>query len=165
MHLPSDHSSITCAPSVAQVMLLCFASFHMRMAALNETTIEGPSPAFHVGLRRNWEQVFGTNPWLWLLPVWGGGPAGDGVHWPTRERRILEYQGMLAEEEQEGLGEIDLADLADGGYYDDDMADVEEARPEAALLAPGAHHTYPSSGSDEDNGPGPAYGGYVEPLR
>ena len=29
-------------------------------------------------------QVFGTNPWLWLLPVWGGGPAGDGVHWPSR---------------------------------------------------------------------------------
>ena len=65
------------------IMLSCFAPFHMRMAMLNETTIEGPSPAFDVGVRRNWAQVFGSEPLLWFLPVWGGGPDGDGVHWPS----------------------------------------------------------------------------------
>ena len=89
------------------------------MAWLNETTIEGHSPAFDVGARRNFEQVraapqgppspgpapegnwprcvrqvFGSDPRLWFLPVWGGGPAGDGVHWERRpeagELRTLE---------------------------------------------------------------------------
>ena len=27
----------------------------------------------------------GENPWLWLLPVYGSGPSGDGVHWPIDE--------------------------------------------------------------------------------
>lgn len=39
------------------VMLACFCPFHIRMAMLNETTIEGPSPAFDVGMRKNWQQV------------------------------------------------------------------------------------------------------------
>ena len=50
---------------------------------LNETTIEGHSPEFQVGLRRNWMQVMGKDPLLWFLPVWGGGPDGDGIHWPS----------------------------------------------------------------------------------
>lgn len=86
------------------------------MAWLNETTIEGHSPAFDVGARRNFEQVraapqgppspgpapegnwprcvrqvFGSDPRLWFLPVWGGGPAGDGVHWPSR--RVVREPG------------------------------------------------------------------------
>jgi hypothetical protein len=65
------------------VMLSCFMPFHVRMAMLNETTIEGPSPEFNVGLSRNWRQIFGKDPRLWFLPVWGGGPEGDGVHWPS----------------------------------------------------------------------------------
>mmetsp|Transcript_56979 Transcript_56979/g.123844 ORF Transcript_56979/g.123844 Transcript_56979/m.123844 type:complete len:315 (+) Transcript_56979:145-1089(+) len=64
------------------VMLLCFGGFHIHMVLYNETTIEGSSPHFDVGPRRNWEQVFGENPWLWFLPVWGKGPAGNGIHWP-----------------------------------------------------------------------------------
>ena len=65
------------------LMLSCFAPFHVRMAMLNETTIEGPSPEFHVGMRRNWRQVMGSDPLLWFVPVYGGGPEGDGVHWPS----------------------------------------------------------------------------------
>jgi len=66
------------------IMLSCFCPFHIRMVLLNETTIEGPSPDFHVGLRRNWRQVMGSDSRLWFLPVYGGGPEGDGVHWPSR---------------------------------------------------------------------------------
>ena len=65
------------------LMLTCFAPFHVRMAYLNETTIEGPSPEFDVGMRRNWMQVMGTEPRYWFLPVYGGGPDGDGHHWPS----------------------------------------------------------------------------------
>ena len=25
----------------------------------------------------------GKNPAYWFLPLWGEGPNGDGVHWPT----------------------------------------------------------------------------------
>ena len=65
------------------VMLACFCPFHIRMALLNETTIEGPSPMFDVGYRKNWQSVFGRDPRLWFLPLYGGGPDGDGVHWPS----------------------------------------------------------------------------------
>ena len=34
-------------------MLLCFFSFHLHMVLRNETTIEGSSPAFDMGWRRN----------------------------------------------------------------------------------------------------------------
>jgi hypothetical protein len=67
------------------LMLLCFATFHVRMVLLNETTIEGPSPVFDVGRRKNWESVFGKEPLYWFLPLWGTGPCGDGVHWPTAD--------------------------------------------------------------------------------
>ncbi len=36
---------------------------------------------FDVGKRRNWEQVFGNNPWLWFVPV--AIVQGDGVNWDT----------------------------------------------------------------------------------
>ena len=77
--------------SALAAMLSCFGLFHLRMAWLNETTIEGTSPAFDVGGRRNFEQVFGNEPRLWCFPVWGGGPAGDGVHWPSR--RVVREPG------------------------------------------------------------------------
>ena len=28
-------------------------------------------------------QVMGRDKRYWLLPVWAGGPDGDGVHWPS----------------------------------------------------------------------------------
>jgi len=79
------------------VMLACFCPFHIRMAMLNETTIEGPSPAFDVGMRKNWQQVFGKNAWLWFLPVYGGGPDGDGLHWPSRHAKSPAQEEELEE--------------------------------------------------------------------
>ncbi len=67
------------------LMLVFFGAFHVRMVLLNETTIEGHSPEYDVGYRRNWEQVMGSDPYYWFLPLWGRGPAGDGVHWPMRD--------------------------------------------------------------------------------
>ena len=79
------------------LMLACFAPFHTRMALLNETTIEGSCPEFDVGESRNWRQVFGKNPRLWFLPVYGGGPDGDGIHWPSPHVRIDEQGDLLTE--------------------------------------------------------------------
>ena len=55
-------------------------------------------------------QVFGTNPWLWLLPVWGGGPAGDGVHWPSKaaaaaDDAVDDDSFVVALEEEEAVAE------------------------------------------------------------
>jgi len=47
--------------------------------------------------------VLGADPRLWLLPVYGGGPAGDGVHWPVHV--------PPREEESEG-------DVEEGGAVD-----------------------------------------------
>lgn len=68
-----------------------FGAFHVKMVFTNETTIE-PGRGFlagrskyNIGWRSNWESVMGENPWLWLIPVYGNGPSGDGVHWPIDE--------------------------------------------------------------------------------
>lgn len=53
------------------------------MVLKNETTIEGPSPMFDMGVQRNCWQVFGKRPLFWILPIWGDGPDGNGVHWPV----------------------------------------------------------------------------------
>ena len=98
-------------------MLSCFAPFHIRMAMLNETTIEGPSPMFDVGERRNWQQVFGTDSRLWFLPVYGGGPDGDGIHWPSRQVQGPEARYELEEGRLLGRG---------GMVSSDSSADEEE---------------------------------------
>ena len=106
------------------VMLSCFMPFHVRMVMLNETTIEGPSPEFHVGIPRNWKQVMGKDRRLWLLPVWGGGPDGDGVHWPsplvTWSRLPDDIEGGTTEERTvhraagRGAGALEEGRLLDG---------------------------------------------------
>ena len=37
----------------------------------NETTIEDDGSRFDMGFRKNIESVFGANPYLWLIPVYG----------------------------------------------------------------------------------------------
>ena len=66
------------------VVLTCFCAAHLWMAARNQTSIEGQSAShsYRLSVERNLEQVFGADKRLWLLPVWGEGPVGDGVHWP-----------------------------------------------------------------------------------
>ena len=56
--------------------------FHLKLAYYNQTTIESDTTEYDVGWRNNLESIFGDNPWLWLIPVVGKGPIGDGIHWP-----------------------------------------------------------------------------------
>jgi palmitoyltransferase len=66
-------------------ILLClggFLGFHMYLVINNKTTIEMDTEKFNVGARANIEQVFGSDPWIWFLPIYGHGPNGDGLNWP-----------------------------------------------------------------------------------
>jgi palmitoyltransferase len=73
------------AGMVFSLVLLPFSGFHAYMICKNRTTIENMerqtislggrprsevNPAwFDLGVKENWRQVMGHNPWLWFLPV------------------------------------------------------------------------------------------------
>jgi len=67
---------------VVGVILSCFTFWQVRLILRNATTLKPLERRYDVGCRRNWEQVFGRQPALWLLPVVGDGPAVDGLSWP-----------------------------------------------------------------------------------
>ena len=82
--------------SVLGLVLSCFGAFHVWMVRRNQTSIEGDScPQFDVGVARNNAQVWGAHRWGWALPLWLGGPVGDGVVWPVRVRGA-ERPGAIA---------------------------------------------------------------------
>ncbi|CAG9316328.1 unnamed protein product [Blepharisma stoltei] len=77
------------------VVLTLFAKFHIKLILGNTTTIEQMDKKanqrtglYDKGRERNWIQVFGQNPWIWLLPMTGvtGKPIGDGVIWNMENR-------------------------------------------------------------------------------
>lgn len=71
------------------IVLTSFFKFHVGLVCKNSTTIETMDKTtmkkneYSRSCRQNWVQVFGANPWLWLLPMSGrsGRPVGDGVAW------------------------------------------------------------------------------------
>lgn len=52
------------------------------LVLLNRTTLDAEQTHYDLGPRANWEQVFGRRVHLWPLPLYGAGPAGNGVSWP-----------------------------------------------------------------------------------
>jgi len=89
------------------VLLLCtltnFVKFHLKLVLENYTTIEnlereeGAKSKFDIGRSRNWEQVFGSNPWLWWLPMHtqASRPVGDGVRWRVHYTRVIDEDEEL----------------------------------------------------------------------
>jgi len=78
-------------------VLFNFIRFHLRLVLQNYTTIEnlekkdGAKSKFDIGSRRNWEQVFGANSWLWWCP-WhsqASRPIGDGIRWRVSYTRAI----------------------------------------------------------------------------
>ena len=91
------------AIAIDAVLVLCvlgpFTTFHLRMAAHNETTIEGSSNShYDVGQHQNLRSVFGRNMWTWPLPLYLSGPDGDGLHWPSHSRtsRSSQYARQMS---------------------------------------------------------------------
>uniref|UniRef100_A0A7S1RAW0 Palmitoyltransferase n=1 Tax=Alexandrium catenella TaxID=2925 RepID=A0A7S1RAW0_ALECA len=93
------------------VLLICtltnFIRFHIRLVMENYTTIEnlereeGAKSKFDIGRRRNWEQVFGSNAWLWWLPMHtqASRPIGDGVRWRVHYTRVIDEDEELPADE------------------------------------------------------------------
>lgn len=83
-------------------LLVCtftnFVRFHIKLVLENYTTIEnlekeeGARSKFDIGRRRNWEQVFGSKPWFWWLPLHttSSRPIGDGVRWRVHYARVVD---------------------------------------------------------------------------
>jgi len=110
--LTKEWSSLTnwyVASSVCVVMayMMCllliftltnFIKFHLKLVLENYTTIEnlereeGAKSKFDIGRSRNWEQVFGPNPYLWWYPahVPASRPVGDGVRWRVHYTRVID---------------------------------------------------------------------------
>lgn len=69
--------------------LVPFTRFHLNLVLRNSSTIENMDQSnfdrnrYDLGVGRNIEQVFGSNPCCWLLPTHAAGnrPVGDGVRW------------------------------------------------------------------------------------
>ena len=78
---------VLCGFDVFLVALLVpFCTWHVLMVMRNQTTIDGKRfPQYDMGVGANVRQVFGPNPWTWLLPCYCSGPEGDGLRWPTRQ--------------------------------------------------------------------------------
>lgn len=73
----------TVVANLVGTFLLGFTALeHVMLVARNRTVLSPRDSRYDVGLRANLAQVFGANPLLWLLPVVGGGPVSDGVHYP-----------------------------------------------------------------------------------
>jgi hypothetical protein len=89
------------------IMLVCtltnFIRFHVNLVRNNYTTIEnlereeGAKSKFDIGMRRNWEQVFGANKWLWWFPLHtqSSRPVGDGVRWRVHYTRVIDEDEEL----------------------------------------------------------------------
>jgi len=88
------------------VTLTNFLKFHLKLVLDNYTTIEnlereeGAKSKFDIGRRRNWEQVFGTNPWWWWYPchINASRPVGDGVRWRVHYTRVIDEDEELPAE-------------------------------------------------------------------
>jgi len=87
-----------CMSLLLLATLTKFIQFHMKLVLENYTTIEnlereeGAKSKFDIGRRRNWEQVFGSNAWLWWLPMHtqASRPIGDGVRWRVHYTRVID---------------------------------------------------------------------------
>merc|ERR1719515_508039 len=100
-------SLIVAGANSMALLLLCtltnFIRFHVRLVLENYTTIEnlereeGAKSKFDIGKRRNWEQVFGSNMWLWWLPMHtqASRPIGDGVRWRVHYTRVIDEDEEL----------------------------------------------------------------------
>jgi len=102
---------VICTAYLLAFMLLCtltnFIKFHVKLVLDNYTTIEnlereeGAKSKFDIGRRRNWEQVFGANKWLWWLPMHTqtSRPVGDGVRWRVHYTRVIDEDEELPADE------------------------------------------------------------------
>jgi len=84
-----------------------FMKFHIKLISENFTTIENiereenAKSRYDIGVRRNWEQVFGPNLYTWWIPAHtqASRPIGDGVRWRVHYTRVIDEDEELMNEE------------------------------------------------------------------
>lgn len=99
---------VFCLSVLLIATLTNFIKFHVRLVMENYTTIEnlereeGAKSKFDIGHRRNCEQVFGTNPYLWWCPTHtqASRPIGDGVRWRVHYTRVIDEDEELPADER-----------------------------------------------------------------
>jgi len=78
---------------VAMIVLSMFFKFHLKLVFENKTTIETIEKktqeydsGFSLGSWNNFEQVMGSNKFLWFIPFasYSGQPVGNGIDWTTK---------------------------------------------------------------------------------
>ena len=101
------------------LILTNFTRFHLQLVLNNSTTIENfdqslNTVSYNMGGIKDWNQVFGRNPWLWGVPVYGetGKPIGDGVTWPQTYCNNDQREGFEAEELQENNTKVLHLDIS-----------------------------------------------------
>lgn len=72
-----------------------FLGVHVKFVVCNQTTMESSETRYDLGWRANVESVFGRNPWLWLLPVYGAGPVGDGACAPASADQLISCMRLV----------------------------------------------------------------------
>lgn len=91
-----------CASAVGVSPVVSHGGAHAIVITLVCLRLPIHAPCLHLKacLHFMFAQVFGSDPWLWFLPVWGAGPAGDGIHWPTHRYKDNLLQTSAAEVEE-----------------------------------------------------------------
>ena len=98
---------------IFSIIITMFFKFHIKLVLNNSTTIESldvehkkDNDKFNIGARQNWEQVFGSEPLLWLIPIptKRGRPDGDGLTWKTNENSTLDSNIKIDESTNKKYG-------------------------------------------------------------
>lgn len=99
--------------------LVFFVAFHISLVLGNKTTIElsgagGRQSPFDEGGLNNFQAVFGTNPWLWLLPVSTLSETGYEFD-VADEEQLLQTMGIqsLAGSSSDSSGPLSQLGIAD----------------------------------------------------
>eukprot|EP00462_Mataza_sp_D1_P025529 CAMPEP_0175134072 /NCGR_PEP_ID=MMETSP0087-20121206/7986_1 /TAXON_ID=136419 /ORGANISM="Unknown Unknown, Strain D1" /LENGTH=187 /DNA_ID=CAMNT_0016416615 /DNA_START=348 /DNA_END=911 /DNA_ORIENTATION=- len=111
------------------VTLSCFVGFHLSLVFRGETTIEvglrrraGVVGSQVSSRRRNWDLVFGSNPWLWFLPVDTTTQSGYEFE-PETDDRI----------EEESSSQSEAAGLLTSARQDHHAIDLDSLRENVAI--------------------------------
>ena len=98
---------------IFSIIITMFFKFHVKLVLNNSTTIESldvehkkDNDKFNIGQRQNFEQVFGSDPLLWFipLPTKRGRPEGDGLTWKTNENSTLDSNIKVDESNNKKYG-------------------------------------------------------------
>ena len=98
---------------IFSIIITMFFKFHVKLVLNNSTTIESldvehkkDNDKFNIGQRQNFEQVFGSDPLLWFIPIptKRGRPEGDGLTWKTNENSTLDSNIKVDESNNKKYG-------------------------------------------------------------